>query len=136
MFFKIILWFPWHQSSVSGSHNSQVIINHRVKGTALDLGWCQDYVISVSDDRFVRVWKVEMDSLICIFQKKGHTARIFSCWSNPFSEYFVSVGEDGRICLWHLANEKLNLVEDLAQRHGSQVILLQSTYFNFLFKAF
>eukprot|EP00494_Astrolonche_serrata_P031447 UN31716 len=125
-FSQIYIWQPWNADKIKdGCDKSRLVLQGRSKGAVFDLQWCRNYIISVADDRTVRLWKQENDGLTCIFHGQTHKSRVLRCWGSLLSDYFLTVGEDSRICVWKIdENNKDNLVTqiaDLQDRHGSQI---------------
>ncbi|KAL2893300.1 WD repeat-containing protein 44 [Bienertia sinuspersici] len=70
---------------------------HGHRGEVLDLSWSNNnYLLSSSVDRTVRLWKVGFDDCLKVF----HTVILF----NPIDEnYFISGSVDGKVRLWTIS---------------------------------
>ncbi|KAJ0976510.1 hypothetical protein J5N97_011984 [Dioscorea zingiberensis] len=79
---------------------------HGHTGGILDLSWSNsDFLLTSSEDKTVRMWKVGCDSCLKVFQ---HNDYVTCVQFNPVDErYFISGSIDGKVRIWGVSGNRV-----------------------------
>ncbi|KAJ0976624.1 hypothetical protein J5N97_012098 [Dioscorea zingiberensis] len=79
---------------------------HGHTGGILDLSWSNsDFLLTSSEDKTVRMWKVGCDSCLKVFQ---HSDYVTCVQFNPVDErYFISGSIDGKVRIWGVSGNRV-----------------------------
>ncbi|XP_047508924.1 WD repeat-containing protein 6 [Pieris napi] len=116
VFSEVLLRFPDEETFYSLKGHKGVIFS-------ITCDYKRGIIITTSDDRSVRIWKVQsqiektfdtkvswtnVENIPCLHELYGHGARVMrNC---IISDYVVSVGEDSAICYWDINGKLLRKV--------------------------
>ncbi|CAN1353164.1 WD repeat-containing protein 6 [Linum perenne] len=117
IFNEIIIWRVVHQEIYKASHISR-LIGH--EGSIFRIAWSSDgsKLISVSDDRSARIWRVGSAFEGDPFTQEelagpvlyGHNARVWDCCT--FGSLIVTAGEDCTCRVWDLEGKQLKMIKE------------------------
>lgn len=120
---QILIWLPSNGEILCSLNGHQGVIFN------IGFDFSTGFLYSVSDDRSIIIWKLNIDKQTCSVNGEmytrfyGHEARVWKCvWFHHESKLYVcSVGEDLKCCLWNVEEKKL-LYRFNAIRKGSKNI--------------
>ncbi|CAN1196390.1 WD repeat-containing protein 6 [Linum perenne] len=117
IFNEIIIWRVVHQEIYKASHISR-LIGH--EGSIFRIAWSSDgsKLVSVSDDRSARIWRVGSAFEGDPFTQEelagpvlyGHNARVWDCCT--FGSLIVTAGEDCTCRVWDLEGKQLKMIKE------------------------
>ncbi|CAL1398751.1 unnamed protein product [Linum trigynum] len=113
---EIIIWGLLHQQTYEASHIGK-LIGH--EGSIFRIAWSADgsKLVSVSDDRCARIWRVSSSQGDSVGQEVlagpvlyGHSARVWDCCI--VGSLIVTAGEDCTCRVWDLDGKQLKMIKE------------------------
>lgn len=87
----------------------QLVLRGHTSGVAtLDFSPDGQYLLSASEDRTARIWRVATGEALAVLE--GHTGKLTDARFSPDGRLVVTAGEDGTVRLWDSASGKVVLV--------------------------
>ncbi|RKP20903.1 WD40 repeat-like protein, partial [Rozella allomycis CSF55] len=113
VFNKIFVWHLTNEKNDKGEFRmTKVLVGHEGVIFEVNKHPTKPLIVSVSDDRTIRQWDLENDSVVCSY---GHMARVWKC--NFHSNFLVSVSEDACCKVWDYEGNCLKTFESHIGKH-------------------